>query len=132
MKFTARARKNFAIFSLVLMLGLIGYVNYNLNQQALLDTSSELEKYELTMMKESDELDDLLNETAVSGENETEEVGKDVVQHDSIRDAENEVGEGKEKKPDNAIIVDSRSSNEVTELVEASDAEIAKTVTSKN
>ncbi|HZK57964.1 MAG TPA: SpoIIIAH-like family protein [Clostridia bacterium] len=130
MKFTARARKNFAIFSLVLMLGLIGYVNYNLNQQALLDTSSELEKYELTMMKESDDLDDLLSETAVSGENETEDIaGKDVVQHDPVEDAKNE--EGNEKKPDNAIIVDSRSSSKVKELVEASDAGIAETVTSK-
>ena len=45
MKLTAKARKNFAIVSLVLMLGLIGYVNYSINQQALLETSSELEKY---------------------------------------------------------------------------------------
>jgi len=42
------------------MLGVISYVNYNLNQQALLETSSELEKYELTMMEESGILDDIL------------------------------------------------------------------------
>ncbi|MGI6426644.1 MAG: SpoIIIAH-like family protein [Natronincolaceae bacterium] len=122
MKLTARVRKNFAILSLVLMLGLIGYVNYSLNQQALLDTSSELEKYELTLMEEND---GLLDETAVFEENETEDVvGKDTVRGDLAQ-------EGEEEKMSNALIVDSKSSNQVTELAEASDAEIAKTVTSK-
>ncbi len=122
MKLTAKVRKNFAILSLVLMLGLIGYVNYRLNQQALLDTSSELEKYELTLMEEND---GLLDETAVFEENETEDVvGKDTVRGDLAQ-------EGEEEKMSNALIVDSKSSNQVTELAEASDAEIAKTVTSK-
>ncbi|MDI9475857.1 MAG: SpoIIIAH-like family protein [Natronincolaceae bacterium] len=122
MKLTAKVRKNFAILSLVLMLGLIGYVNYSLNQQALLDTSSELEKYELTLMEEND---GLLDETAVFEENETEDVvGKDTVRGDLAQ-------EGEEEKMSNALIVDSKSSNQVTELAEASDAEIAKTVTSK-
>ena len=122
MKLTAKVRKNFAILSLVLMLGLIGYVNYSLNQQALLDTSSELEKYELTLMEEND---GLLDETAVFEENDTEDVvGKDTVRGDLAQ-------EGEEEKMSNALIVDSKSSNQVTELAEASDAEIAKTVTSK-
>ncbi len=126
MKLTARVRKNFAILSLVLMLGLIGYVNYNLNQQALLETSSELEKYELTMMEENEALDGLLDETAVFDEDETEDVvGKDTVQGDLTQ------GDEDEEKMSNAVVVDSKSSNQVTELVEASDAEIAKTVTSK-
>ncbi len=127
MKFTVRARKNFAIFSLVLMLGLICYVNYNLNQQALLETSSELEKYELTMMKESGALDDLQDEAAVFGENET----KDVAKKDIAQEAKDDNKNGKGEKLDNAIVVDSRSDSRITELAKASDAEIVETVTSK-
>jgi stage III sporulation protein AH len=124
MKFTAKVRKNFAILSLVLMLGLIGYVNYSLNQQALLDTSSELERYELGMMEEDEMLDGLLDDTAIFEEDETEDVvGKDTAQDDLAQEGEEEMS--------NAVIVDSKSSNQVTELAEASDAEIAKTVTSK-
>lgn len=132
MKLTAKARKNFAIVSLVLMLGLIGYVNYSLNQQALLETSSELEKYELTMMKESGELDNLLDEKAVFGEDVIEDVAeKDVVQDDSMQEAKGDIEVGEEDKLDDIAIVDSRSSNEITELAEASDAGIVETVTSK-
>lgn len=132
MKFTAKVRKNFAIVSLVLMLGLIGYVNYSLNQQALLETSSELEKYELTMMKESEELDNLFGEKAVFGEDGIEDVAeKDTVQDDSIQEAEGGIEVGEEDKSDDIVIVDSRSSNEATELAEASDSEIVETVTSK-
>lgn len=132
MKFTAKARKNFAIVSLVLMLGLIGYVNYSLNQQALLETSSELEKYELTMMKESGELDNLLDEKAVFGEDGIEDVAeKDTVQDDSIQEAGGGIEVGEEDKSDDIVIVDSRNSNEATELAEASDSEIVETVTSK-
>lgn len=132
MKFTAKVRKNFAIVSLVLMLGLIGYVNYSLNQQALLETSSELEKYELTMMKESEELDNLFGEKAVFGEDGIEDVAeKDTVQDDSIQEAEDGIEVGEEDKSDDIVIVDSRSSNEATELAEASDSEIVETVTSK-
>lgn len=126
MKLTVRARKNFAIFSLVLMLGIIGYVNYNLNQQALLETSSELEKYELTMMEESGIPDDLLDGTAVFSENETKDiVEKDIIQNDLAQE------DGEEEKLSNAIVVDSRSSNEITELAKTSNAEIVETVTSK-
>ena len=132
MKFTAKVRKNFAIVSLVLMLGLIGYVNYSLNQQALLETSSELEKYELTMMKESEELDNLFGEKAVFGEDGIEDVAeKDTVQDDSIQEAEGGIEVGEEEKSDDIVIVDSRNSNEATELAEASDSEIVETVTSK-
>ena len=132
MKFTAKVRKNFAIVSLVLMLGLIGYVNYSLNQQALLETSSELEKYELTMMKESEELDNLFGEKAVFGEDGIEDVAeKDTVQDDSIQEAEGGIEVGEEDKSDDIVIVDSRNSNEATELAEASDSEIVETVTSK-
>ena len=132
MKFTAKARKNFAIVSLVLMLGLIGYVNYSINQQALLETSSELEKYELTMMKESEELDNLLDEKAVFGEDVIEDVAeKDVVQDDPMQEAKGDIEVGEEDKLDDIAIVDSRSSNEITELAEASDAGIVEAVTSK-
>lgn len=132
MKFTAKARKNFAIVSLVLMLGLIGYVNYSINQQALLETSSELEKYELTMMKESEELDNLLDGKAVFSEDGIEDVAeKDTVQDDSIQEAEGNIEVGKEDESDDIVIVDSRSSNEATELAENLDSEIIETVTSK-
>lgn len=127
MKFTVRARKNFAIFSLVLMLGLISYVNYNLNQQALLGTSSELEKYELTMMKESGILDDLEDETAVFGENET----KDVTKQDTAQQTKDDNKDDKGEKLDNAIVVDSRGNSKVAELAKASNAEIIETVTNK-
>ena len=133
MKFTAGARKNFAIVSLVLMLGLIGYVNFSLNRQALLETSSELEKYELTMMEESGELDNLLGEKPVFGENETEDIAeKDVVQDDPIQEAKDDKEVSEEEEPDDTVIVDSRSSSKATELAEASDAEIVEAVTSKN
>ena len=133
MKFTAKARKNFAIVSLVLMLGLIGYVNFSLNRQALLETSGELEKYELTMMEESGELDNLLGEKPVFGENETEDIAeKDVVQDDPIQEAKDDKEVSEEEEPDDTVIVDSRSSSKATELAEASDAEIVEAVTSKN
>lgn len=126
MKFTVRARKNFAIFSLVLMLGLIGYINYNLNQQALLGTSSELEKYKLTMIEESGMLDDLEDEAAVFGENGTNDIAKKDITRE-IRDDKNE----KEEKSNNVVVVDSKSNSRITELAKASNAEIVETVTSK-
>lgn len=68
---------------------------------------------------------DLADETAIFEEDETKDVvGKDTAQGDSAQGDE-------EEKMSNAVVVDSRSSNQVTELAEASDAEIAKTVTSK-
>jgi len=120
MKFSVRTRKNFVIFSLVLMLGVISYVNYSLNQSALLGTSSELERYELALMEESGILNDLLDEEAVF--NEEGEV--DEVDSDGIDLAENE-------GISNAIIVDSTDTNEITDLAQATNAEIAETVTSE-
>jgi len=120
MKFSVRTRKNFVIFSLVLMLGVISYVNYSLNQSALLGTSSELERYELALMEESGILNDLLDEEAVF--NEEGEVNE--VDSDGIDLAENE-------GISNAIIVDSTDTNEVTDLAQATNAEIAETVTSE-
>jgi len=118
MKFSVRTRKNFVIFSLVLMLGVISYVNYSLNQSALLGTSSELERYELALMEESGILNDLLDEEAVFNEEVNE------VDFDGIDLAENE-------GISNAIIVDSTDTNEVTDLAQATNAEIAETVTSE-
>ena len=82
-------------------------------------------------MKESGTLDNLQNKTAVFGKNETKDfVKKDVVQNNLIQNSEND-RDGKKNKLDNATIVDSRGSNQISQLAEASDAEIVKTVTSK-
>lgn len=62
MKISGMYRKNFIIFSLVLMLGLIGYINYSLNKQSLLQTSSDLEKYELMMLEQDSMVDIVVNE----------------------------------------------------------------------
>lgn len=132
MKLTVKARKNFTIFSLVLMLGIIGYVNFNLNQQALLETSSELEKYELTMMDENNLLHDLVDEKAVFGETESEDiVEKNTSENNLAENTQDNKKNEEEQKLSNAIIVDSRTSNEITDLVESSNLEIAQTVTSK-
>ncbi|QUH20694.1 SpoIIIAH-like family protein [Alkaliphilus sp. B6464] len=133
MKFSVKARKNFVIFSLVLMLGVISYVNYSLNQQALLETSSELEKYELAMMEEHGILDDLLDEEAVFKENEEVEVAEEappVGDELAVEDKE-EIEKIEKKEITNAVIVDSADTNELTELAQATDIEISETVTSK-
>ncbi|MBU5677567.1 SpoIIIAH-like family protein [Alkaliphilus sp. MSJ-5] len=126
MKFSVKARKNFVIFSLVLMLGVISYVNYNLNQQALLETSSELEKYELTMMEEHG----LLDEEAVFKENEEVEVAEEAppVGDELAVEGKEEI---EKKEITNAVIVDSADTNELTELAQATNVEISETVTSK-
>src|SRR5690606_10370184 len=82
--------------------------------------------------EESGALDDLLDETAVfsEGEEDKDVAEGEVVGEDLAQDAE-ENKDGEEAKLSNAIVVDSRSSNEITELVDASNEEIAKTVTSK-
>lgn len=129
MRLTARARKNLAIFSLVAMLGLISYVNYTINRQALLETSSEFEKYELSMMEESGALDDFFDETPVFSDGKEE--GKGDKEEDSYKDKDEDKEDKEERKLDNATIVDSRDSNDLTDMVQASSAEIAKTVTSK-
>ncbi len=46
-------RKNIVIFSLVMMLGVIGYINYNLNRHSLLQTADDLGQYEMIMLEES-------------------------------------------------------------------------------
>ncbi len=46
-------RKNIVIFSLVMMLGVIGYINYNLNRHSLLQTADNLGQYEMIMLEES-------------------------------------------------------------------------------
>lgn len=131
MKLSVRARKNIVVFSLVLMLGVISYVNYSLNQQALLQTSSELEKYELTMMEESGVLNEILGEEAVFNEDgEVEEVDQTIAENEVAQVEENkEVAEN--EKISNAIIVDSTETNEITDLAKATETEIAQTVTSK-
>ncbi len=123
LKFSVRARKNFVIFSLVLMLGVISYVNYSLNQNALLETSSELEKYELTMMEENKIVDGLIEEEL--GLNEGEDIKTTGKPETDLVDA------GKEEIV-NSLIVDSADNNKVSELAEAINEDITKAVTSKN
>ncbi len=144
MKFSfssVKARKNFAILSLVLMLGVISYVNYSLNQQALLGTSSELEEYELTMMEESGMVNDLLEEEKVFNEggemivengddlnsNEISLLEKDLEDVNIVKSENEEV---ENEKINNAVIVDSMDTNKVTDLAEETNSEIAETVTS--
>lgn len=131
MKFSVRARKNFVIFSLVLMLGVISYVNYNLNQQALLETSSELEKYELTMMEEHGVLDNLLDEEAVFKESTKAAEEANSVEDELAEESKEEKEEIEKKEISNAVIVDSADTNELTELAQATNTEISETVTSK-
>ncbi len=136
MKFSGRASKNFVFFSLVLMIGVISYVNYSLNQQALLETSSELEEYELTMMEESGMIDELLDEEAVFNEelalDEAEDIEEVSSNEENVIEDEGESKESAkvEEKISNAIIVDSADSNKLTDLAESVDSEIAETVTS--
>lgn len=120
MKISKTGRKNFVIFSLVLMLGLIGYVNYNLNKQSLLQTSSELEEYRMTMLEESGMLfedgEDLLGE-------ETEEVHASEVE-DDIKDIA-------EYESDGTQVVDSREYNKVVDLVKETNSQIAENITNR-
>ncbi|MBN4062779.1 MAG: stage III sporulation protein AH [Alkaliphilus sp.] len=46
-------RKNIVIFSLVMMLGVIGYINYNLNRHSLMQTADDLGQYEMMMLEET-------------------------------------------------------------------------------
>ncbi|MCC5909940.1 MAG: SpoIIIAH-like family protein [Clostridiaceae bacterium] len=112
MKFSQVGKKNFVIFSLVVMLGLIGYVNYNLNKQSLLQTSSELEQYKMSMMEESGVLVDLL---------ESEEM--DLVDTADIED--------KDIDTNNVMMVDSKDHSEIEDFVEETSAEIAEVITNK-
>lgn len=120
MKFSKMGRKNFVIFSLVLMLGLIGYVNYNLNKQSLLQTSSELEEYRMTMLEENGMLLD--NEEGLLGE-EIEEVHGNEVQ--------NVIEDVAEYDLNNTQVVDSREYNEIADLVEEASTQITENITSE-
>jgi len=124
------------IFSLVLMLGVISYVNYSLNQAALLETSSELERYELTMLEESGMLNDLLDEEAVFNEDGEIEVGNgeegDSAEINLVENGNGNIDITQSEEITNAVIVDSKDTNELTDLAQATNSEIAETVTSEN
>ncbi|MGV8145056.1 MAG: SpoIIIAH-like family protein [Alkaliphilus sp.] len=46
-------RKNIVIFSLVMMLALIGYVNYSLNRDSLMETAGDLVQHEMMLLEEN-------------------------------------------------------------------------------
>ena len=119
MKLNRLRRKNFIIFSLVMMLALIGYINFSLNKQALLQTSSELEKYEMTMMKESGILTEILGEDEMVLSEEIEEEAEELEETSS-----------RQGEMDNAIIVDSRD-NFVSDLVQETSTQITQIITNK-
>ncbi|SES70927.1 stage III sporulation protein AH [Natronincola peptidivorans] len=121
MKFSKIGRKNFVIFSLVVMLGLIGYINYNLNKQSLLQTSSELEQYRMTMLEESGVLLDLLDDENIGDGEETQSIGTD---------DDTDAGSA-EISLEETGIVDSRGNNEVVEIVQETSAQITESITSK-
>ncbi len=121
MKLDKFQRKNFIIFSLVLMLGLIGYINYSLNNQALLQTSSELENYEMTMMRENGMLTDILGEDEMVLSDEAEDM-EEIEELEESSQKENEI--------ENAVVVDSRE-NYLSELVQETNSQITQVITSK-
>lgn len=127
MKLSITARKNFIIFSLVLMLGVISYANYSLNQNALLETSSELERYELSMMEEYGLLYDTLDGEAVfNSDGEIVSVGeeeKDVHLVEQHTKTEEELSKS---------VVDSTENNKLEDLVKDTNIDITETVTSKS
>lgn len=131
MKFSKVGRKNFVIFSLVMMLGLIGYINYNLNKQSLLQTSSELEQYRMTMLEESGVLTDLLDDEDVVMTEELNPEEMDTEKND-IEEGTEDLSEAAEGEPfDNSFIVDSRDYNEVVGLVQETNAQITENITNK-
>lgn len=103
MKYSAKARKNSVILSLILMLSLISYVNYDLNRQSFLKTSDDLKEYELTMMEENDIPINSPEEEAVF----------------------NEVAANSSK------VVDSLEDDQIKKLVNITTEEISNSVTSK-
>ncbi|KAB3527572.1 SpoIIIAH-like family protein [Alkaliphilus serpentinus] len=96
MKISGMYKKNFIIFSLVLMLGLIGYINYSLNKQSLLETSSDLEEYELMMLEEEAPVDIVVNEEeeglaeVANPEDDYDTIIVDSLEGDIINDVANE------------------------------------------
>jgi len=124
MKLNRFQRKNFIIFGLVMMLGLIGYINFSLNKQALLQTSSELEKYEMTMMKESGILTEILGEDEMVL---SEEISEKAEEAEEAKESE-EIS--KQKEMDNAMIVDSRD-NFLNNLAQTTNSQITQVITNK-
>ncbi|ABR48652.1 hypothetical protein Amet_2499 [Alkaliphilus metalliredigens QYMF] len=134
MKINIHRRKNFVILSLILMLGLIGYVNYSLNKQSLLQTSNELEKYELGMLEESGMLRELLDdEEEVFNEEDPEGIEDELgdIETEESGDVETEEMSFDEPRMNNATIVDSLDNNQVIDIAQETSAEIAQVITSK-
>ncbi len=146
-------RKNFVILALVMMLGLIGYINYNLNKTSLLKTSSELENYEMKMMEESGVLREILEEdeyelTEEEGSPESTEESEEAPEstEESMNEETESTEEQKEEKDislgetaasdkvegemDNAIIVDSRE-NSVIDVAQETNAQISAMITNQ-
>ncbi|MBM7614002.1 SpoIIIAH-like family protein [Alkaliphilus hydrothermalis] len=130
--FNVLKRKNFVIFSLVMMLGLIGYINYNLNKQSLLQTSSELEKYEMKLMEESGVLNKILDDEELVLEDTQQQYEKDAEGEEAGEEADQATvtTANTEEEMDNAIVVDSLENN-VEDTAKATSAEITKIITSK-
>ncbi len=130
MKLDRFQRKNFIIFSLVMILGLIGYINYSLNKQALLQTSNELENYEMTMMRQNGMLTDILgeDEMVLSDEAEGAEEPEETEKLEGTEEVEETLLQ--EGELDNAIIVDSRD-NYINELAKETNSQITQVITSK-
>jgi len=109
------------------MLGVISYANYSLNQNALLETSSELERYELSMMEEYGLLYDTLDGEAVfNSDGEIVSVGeeeKDVHLVEQHTKTEEELSK---------TVVDSTENNKLEDLVKDTNIDITETVTSKS
>lgn len=120
MKFTVQSRKNFVIFSLVLMLGLIGYINFKINEQALLQTSNELERYELAMMEQSGMLTDSLDEenTVVFNDEEMDD--------EDLEQMSNNIGESQ-----SAMVVDSKGNNVADSLTQETSGQINSALVNK-
>lgn len=146
-------RKNFVILALVMMLGLIGYINYNLNKASLLKTSSELENYEMKMMEESGVLREILEEdeyelTEEKGAPESTEESEEAPEstEESMNEEAESTEEPEEEKDislgetaasdkvegemDNAIIVDSRD-NSVIDVAQETNAQISAMITNQ-
>ncbi|KXZ39637.1 stage III sporulation protein AH [Alkalithermobacter thermoalcaliphilus JW-YL-7 = DSM 7308] len=97
--------RNFVVFTLVMMLVLVGTINYNLSKRSLLETSNELKEYEKSMMEA------LGDELAIVEE-----------------DMEGEVGEG--VTTEDIQIVDSNAS-EIEQRVAEANANITQELTSE-
>lgn len=110
MKFNGKFLKsrNFIVFTLVLMLVIVGTINYNLSKKSFLETSNELKEYEESMM-----------------ENYAEDVDKEVV-----KDVVKETKKKESNKDEDIKVVDSNK-NEVEEKVKETSANITSEMNSK-